>query len=38
VARADRIYADPSALLKFYIHEPGPRSISASSAWRALSG
>jgi predicted nucleic acid-binding protein len=31
VATADRTYADPSALLKLYIHEPESR---AMSAWR----
>jgi predicted nucleic acid-binding protein len=32
VASADRTYADPSALLKLYIHEP---QSAAMSAWRA---
>ena len=32
MARADRIYADPSALLKLYVHEP---ESAAMSAWRA---
>jgi predicted nucleic acid-binding protein len=32
VARADRIYADPSALLKLYVREP---ESAAMSAWRA---
>jgi predicted nucleic acid-binding protein len=32
VARADRTYADPSALLKLYVHEP---QSAAMSAWRA---
>jgi uncharacterized protein len=31
VARADRIYADPGALLKLYIHEP---ESAAMNAWR----
>jgi predicted nucleic acid-binding protein len=31
VARADRVYADPSALLKLYVHEP---ESAAMSAWR----
>ena len=31
VASADRTYADPSALLKLYIHEPAS---AAMSAWR----
>jgi predicted nucleic acid-binding protein len=31
VARADRVYADPSALLKLYIHEADS---AAMSAWR----
>lgn len=31
MARADRIYADPSALLKLYVHEP---ESAALSAWR----
>jgi predicted nucleic acid-binding protein len=32
VARAERTYADPSALLKLYIHEP---ESAAMSRWRA---
>ena len=32
MARADRTYADPSALLKLYVHEP---QSAAMSAWRA---
>jgi len=32
VARAERTYADPSALLKLYVHEP---ESAAMSAWRA---
>jgi hypothetical protein len=32
VASAERTYADPSALLKLYVHEPGS---AAMSAWRA---
>ncbi len=32
MARADRIYADPSALLKLYVREP---ESAAMSAWRA---
>jgi predicted nucleic acid-binding protein len=31
VANADRVYVDPSALLKLYIHEP---ESAAMSAWR----
>jgi len=31
VARAERTYADPSALLKLYVHEP---ESAAMSAWR----
>ena len=31
MARAERVYADPSALLKLYIHEP---ESAAMSAWR----
>jgi predicted nucleic acid-binding protein len=31
VARAERIYVDPSALLKLYVHEP---ESAAMSAWR----
>ena len=31
MASADRTYADPSALLKLYIHEPAS---AAMSAWR----
>jgi predicted nucleic acid-binding protein len=32
VATAERIYADPSALLKLYVHEP---ESAAMSAWRS---
>lgn len=32
MARAERTYADPSALLKLYVHEP---ESAAMSAWRA---
>jgi predicted nucleic acid-binding protein len=32
VVRADRVYADPSALLKLYVHEA---ESAAMSAWRA---
>jgi len=32
VATAEKIYVDPSALLKFYLHEPESR---AMAAWRA---
>jgi predicted nucleic acid-binding protein len=32
VGRADRVYADPSALLKLYVHQP---ESAAMSAWRA---
>ena len=32
MASAERIYADPSALLKLYVHEPGSGAISS---WRA---
>jgi predicted nucleic acid-binding protein len=32
VATADKIYADPSALLKLYLHEPESRGMTA---WRA---
>jgi predicted nucleic acid-binding protein len=35
VARAERTYADPSALLKLYVHE---RESAAISAWRARIG
>jgi predicted nucleic acid-binding protein len=35
VARAERTYADPSALLKLYVHE---RESAAMSAWRARIG
>jgi hypothetical protein len=31
VARAERTYADPGALLKLYVHEP---ESAAMSAWR----
>ena len=34
-ARAERTYADPSALLKLYVHEP---ESAAMSAWRARIG
>ncbi len=32
MASADRVYADPSALLKLYVHEP---KSAAMNAWRA---
>jgi predicted nucleic acid-binding protein len=35
VARAERTYVDPSALLKLYVHEP---ESAAMSAWRARIG
>jgi predicted nucleic acid-binding protein len=35
VARAERTYVDPSALLKLYIHEP---ESAAMSAWRSRKG
>jgi predicted nucleic acid-binding protein len=35
VARAERTYVDPSALLKLYVHEP---ESSAMSAWRSRKG
>ncbi len=35
MARAERTYADPSALLKLYIHE---RESAAMSRWRARTG
>jgi predicted nucleic acid-binding protein len=35
VARAERTYVDPSALLKLYVHEP---ESSAISAWRSRKG
>lgn len=35
VARAERTYVDPSALLKLYLHEP---ESAAMSAWRSRKG